>query len=279
MTQYGSPEDATATSQPTDAEVQDQQNAIRAEVEKAPLLTDYLSMVTLEEEYETANNPVFREKAKQLAETYAKLRRSRGDGNCFFRCFIFAYLEGLCRRADAQELEGARGTVRAWRAKLLEVGFQELVFEDAMEMLLEHMEIKGTSSSTAADLLVKYNDDQVSNYILMFLRMVTSGEIQRRSEFFAPFILGLSDMDLDTFCRCNVEPLGEEADHIHITALTDALNVAIRVVYLDGSAMAALGGVTSDVNHHDFIPESLGDVVPNIVLLYRPGHYDILYSH
>ncbi|KAK3278428.1 hypothetical protein CYMTET_13632, partial [Cymbomonas tetramitiformis] len=220
----------------------------------------------------------------------------------------------LCLRADAGELERARGTVRAWRAKLMEVGFQELVFEDAMEMLLEHMEIKGTSSSTAADLLVvrphppppslafpsadsvqggegalpqqkllavfpRYNDDQESNYILMFLRMVTSGEIQRRSEFFAPFILGLSDMDLDTFCRCNVEPLGEEADHIHITALTDALNVAIRVVYLDGSAMAALGGATSDVNHHDFIPESLGDVVPNIVLLYRPGHYDILYSH
>lgn len=97
--------------------------------------------------------------------------------------------------------------------------------------------------------------------------------------------------------------MGEESDHVHITALSDALGVPIRVVYLDRSSCDA-GGVS--VNHHDFIPNpSSGDlplgtataaggvggsettatggdgesetIKPFINLLYRPGHYDILY--
>lgn len=77
--------------------------------------------------------------------------------------------------------------------------------------------------------------------------------------------------------------MGEESDHVHITALSDALGVPIRVVYLDRSSCDT-GGVS--VNHHDFIPVA-GDLPnasgsseknnPFITLLYRPGHYDILY--
>ena len=73
--------------------------------------------------------------------------------------------------------------------------------------------------------------------------------------------------------------MGEESDHIHITALSDALGVAIRVVYLDRSSCDS-GGVT--VNHHDFVPVGTNEKqeeasAPFITLLYRPGHYDILY--
>lgn len=79
--------------------------------------------------------------------------------------------------------------------------------------------------------------------------------------------------------------MGEESDHVHITALSDALGVPIRVVYLDRSSSDS-GGI--NVNHHDFVPSS-GDpsssgssssskiTEPFVVLLYRPGHYDILY--
>ena len=75
----------------------------------------------------------------------------------------------------------------------------------------------------------------------------------------------------------------EESDHMHITALSDALGIPIRVVYLDRSSCDT-GGVS--VNHHDFMPVA-GDLpnascsseknIPFITLLYRPGHYDILY--
>lgn len=71
--------------------------------------------------------------------------------------------------------------------------------------------------------------------------------------------------------------MGEESDHVHITALSDALGVPVRVVYLDRSGGS--DGKDAEVNHHDFVPaESTGTKAPTVVLLYRPGHYDILYS-
>jgi ubiquitin thioesterase protein OTUB1 len=74
--------------------------------------------------------------------------------------------------------------------------------------------------------------------------------------------------------------MGEESDHVHITALTDALGVPVRIVYLDRS-----GGSSEDlleINHHEFLPESAPNVAESdksdlLTLLYRPGHYDILY--
>lgn len=57
-----------------------------------------------------------------------------------------------------------------------------------------------------------------------------------------------------------------ESDHIHIGALTSALGISVRVEYMDR-------GKGGQVNHHDF-PEGSP---PFIHLLYRPGHYDVLY--
>ncbi len=63
-----------------------------------------------------------------------------------------------------------------------------------------------------------------------------------------------------------VDPMYRESDHIHIGALTAALGVGVRVEYMDR-------GNGGEVNHHDF-PEGSP---PFVHLLYRPGHYDILY--
>ena len=63
-----------------------------------------------------------------------------------------------------------------------------------------------------------------------------------------------------------VEPMGKESDHIHITALTAATGVPVRIEYLSR-------GEGEPINHHDF-PEGS---TPKIHLLYKPGHYDILY--
>lgn len=64
-----------------------------------------------------------------------------------------------------------------------------------------------------------------------------------------------------------VEPMCKESDHIHIIALARALHVSILVEYMDRGE----GGAT---NPHVF-PEGSQ---PRVCLLYRPGHYDILYK-
>ena len=57
-----------------------------------------------------------------------------------------------------------------------------------------------------------------------------------------------------------------ECDHIQITALTLALGIPVRIEYMDR-------GGDDTTNAHCFPEESS----PKFTLLYRPGHYDILY--
>lgn len=95
----------------------------------------------------------------------------------------------------------------------------------------------------------------------------------------------MSDLDVDAFCRRYVDPMDEESDHIQIVALTDALRVPLRVVYLDrsgsggpvGDGATGIAPSTPAVDMHDFAPEDTAGREPAVHLLYRPGHYDVVY--
>ena len=58
-----------------------------------------------------------------------------------------------------------------------------------------------------------------------------------------------------------------ESDHIHIIALTNAIGIPVSIIYLD----------RTDQQHatpHHFPDDSS----PFIHILYRPGHYDLIYK-
>ncbi|KAK9846306.1 hypothetical protein WJX81_001294 [Elliptochloris bilobata] len=272
-------QNAEVSSRPTDEEIIAQENAIRAsEAEKLGFVGDIEPLVALEKEYE-AGSEVFVRKIRSLESSYRSMRRTRGDGNCFFRSFIFAYMEVLVATNDLAERNRVVTCLRQWRPKLMETGFQELVFEDALEVLIDQLNSLGTAEPlTVRQLEDNLRDASLSPMIVMMLRMLDSAEIQRRGDFFYPFILGMSDeaTTVEQFCRRYVEPMGEESDHVHIVALTDALQVPIRVVYLDRTAMPGEGG-SSAVATYDFTPAGCAGTPPRVHLLYRPGHYDVLY--
>ncbi|KAM3705880.1 hypothetical protein ACB098_03G110700 [Castanea mollissima] len=286
-----------ATSNPTpdfddwakfgDDDIMQQQTAIRAEeAEKTPFVGDKEPLSSLAAEYQSGS-PILLEKIKVLGEKYAAIRRTRGDGNCFFRSFMFSYLEHILESQDQAEVDRAKSNVEQCRKTLQSLGYADFTFEDFFALFLEQLEsvLQGNGTSISQEeLLLRSRDQSISDYVVMFFRFVTSGEIRKRSEFFEPFIMGLTNATVEQFCKSSVEPMGEESDHVHITALSDALGVPIRVVYLDRSSCDSAG---VSVNHHDFIPAvgglpnasgSTETVSPFITLLYRPGHYDILYS-
>jgi ubiquitin thioesterase protein OTUB1 len=51
------------------------------------------NLISLESEYST--DDIYRQKVHDLASKYKSIRRTRPDGNCFFRGFGFAYFERL----------------------------------------------------------------------------------------------------------------------------------------------------------------------------------------
>lgn len=66
----------------------------------------------------------------------------------------------------------------------------------------------------------------------------------------------------------------QEADNVHIVAISNAFGIDINVANLDGSA--------GNLNYHEFSPmippANESEKPPPVTLLYRPGHYDILYK-
>jgi ubiquitin thioesterase protein OTUB1 len=62
-----------------------------------------------------------------------------------------------------------------------------------------------------------------------------------------------------------------ESDQIHIVAMANGFVITVRVANLDVSE--------TRLNFHDISPmDSALPTIPIVSLLYRPGHYDILYE-
>jgi ubiquitin thioesterase protein OTUB1 len=77
------------------------------------------------------------------------------------------------------------------------------------------------------------------------------------------------------FLLKEVEPMGLESDNIHIIALAKAAGIPLRVVYMDRSEQSSL--TTHDFSATD--DDNPNTFQPMITMLYRPGHYDLLYEH
>lgn len=89
---------------PSDEAIVAQENAIRAQIAgSAALVGAREPLSALQEEYANEGAETFAAKAGALAKRYAALRRARGDGNCFFRSFMFSLAEGLLERNDLAE--------------------------------------------------------------------------------------------------------------------------------------------------------------------------------
>lgn len=238
-----------------------QEREIEREIaESIPLIGPKCSLLSLSKEY-AKDDDVYLEKLKDLQTKYQNIRRTRPDGNCFFRAFSFAYLESLLN--DKQEYNRFCEIASKSKDNLVALGFPQFTIEDFYDTFMEVLK-KIDKQMTLEDLLEIFNNQGYSDYIVVYMRLITSGHLQKEETFFNSFIEG--DRSVKEFCHQEVEPMYKESDHIHIIALTLALDVGVRIQYMDR-------GEGSEVNAHDF-PEKKE---PRIHLLYRPGHYDILY--
>ncbi|KAL4721108.1 hypothetical protein ACJJTC_005655 [Scirpophaga incertulas] len=208
-----------------------QQREIEKEISLTiPLVGELESIASLEKEY--IEDKVYLSKVKDLASKYKHVRRTRPDGNCFFRAFSYAYLEHLL--TDKEEYEKFYEIAKKSKEILIDLGFSQFTVEDFYETFMEVVQRVGEQAGGSP-------------------------------EGFEPFRSELHDK----FNKQGqeVEPMYKESDHIHIIALSNALNVGVRVEYMDR-------GEGSQVIAHVF-PEG---AKPLVQLLYRPGHYDILYA-
>ncbi|ALC43859.1 CG4968 [Drosophila busckii] len=242
-----------------------QQREIEKEIiDSTPLVSEQMPVTCLTSEYN--GDAVFTAKIQDLSGKYKFIRRTRPDGNCFFRAFAYAYLEYLVTHSAAYE--SFFKLAEASKDKLITLGFPSFTLEDFHGTFMDVVRRvspsnTGGSDKVKNDLHVVFNEQGYSDYVIVYLRLITSGKLQEDAEFYQHFIEG--DLSIEDFRHQEVEPMFKESDHIHIIALCAALGVGVRVEYLDRGE--------GTVNAHDF-PEGAD---PMVYLIYRPGHYDILY--
>ncbi|KAI8539423.1 hypothetical protein RHMOL_Rhmol09G0182100 [Rhododendron molle] len=121
---------------------------------------------SLAAEYQSGS-PILLEKIKLLTEEFAAIRRTRGDGNCFFRSFMFSYLERILESQDQEEVHRITGNVENCRRTLQSLGYADFTFEDFFALFLEQLEsvLQGNKESISHDELIQRSRDQsVSDY-------------------------------------------------------------------------------------------------------------------
>lgn len=94
--------------------------------ESINLVGDLEPINSLDNEYST--DPIYLEKVKDLSSKYKYIRRTRPDGNCFFRAFSYANIERLLE--DRVQFNEFYKLAEDSKDVLVELGFQKFTVED-----------------------------------------------------------------------------------------------------------------------------------------------------
>ena len=222
-----------------------------------------------------------------LTQHYAAYRSVRGDGNCYFRAFLYRLVE-LLSSSDNGATESQRLLTwlqtTSWEQVLNIGGYSEFAIEafyDSLRQVLQEIveqHKKQSTTSFKSNWHARFNkENDLSDYCTWYLRVLTATQLKAHAERFLPFIEDTTfaaTMDMAAYCQRHVEPMGVECEMVSVAALAEALGVRVVAEYLDGRPLDK----NKKLARHEFGPTTAGAAL-TIHVLYRPGHYDILYPH
>ncbi|KAJ5886737.1 uncharacterized protein N7473_009411 [Penicillium subrubescens] len=222
-------------------------------------------------EYANAD-PTFATKTSALAVTHPMTRVMKGDGNCGWRAVAFGYFETLFSLRDILRVEQELARIKSLTYTLDRVGYAEHLYEmfiDATEeVFLQTSEAIRNGDQDETFLVNAFNNEYQSNSILMHFRLLTSAWMKLNPVRYQAFL----SAPLEQYCASEIDTVRTEIDEVGLQALVDGViqgaGFGVEVLYLDRSEGDA-------VTPHQVSPTCPSDAT--IRLLYRPGHYDIIY--
>ncbi|KAH7073402.1 peptidase C65 Otubain-domain-containing protein [Paraphoma chrysanthemicola] len=248
---------------------------------EGPLVGERQSSAAITTQYANAD-PIYRVKTAALPAKYAYYRTCRGDGHCGWRAIAFTYFEALLRVGDASKFGQEEARLNSLGNLLEHIGYGRDIWIDFAESafeLLRKLQHSTEQYDGAAEtiLLDTFNDMGESMAIITFVKLLASAWVQTHADDFRHFVpMG----DVKAYCSNNIEPTQCEADNIGIAALAEAFvkpaGFGLEVWYLDRSPGEEINRsfYAEPMDHHQMTIQN----APMLRLLYRPGHYDILYK-
>lgn len=261
----------------SDAEAQER--LIRSEAEACGLVGPRSSLDDLKVQY--GSNPGFLPKIDDLMRRFGSMRRTRPDGNCFYRAYVYGIFEALA--AQPSLLPAFTARMRGSLDFCMSAGYEQVAIEDFYEEFLSCLDrlaaaaassegvVGGPSASGGSAAAPATPDELLSEcdgYLICWARCLTSAFLKQHAEEYVAFLT--SHLTIAQFCAQDVDPMARDADHLQIAALSRYLGMPVSVVYLDQSD-------GDRAATHVFKDESQASEFPAVHLLYRPGHYDLIY--
>ncbi|KAI9738012.1 MAG: hypothetical protein M1834_009382 [Cirrosporium novae-zelandiae] len=245
-----------------------------------PLIGEKKSTNFIKEEYAKAD-PVYQEKTAHLPQTYSHFRTTRGDGNCGWRSVGFCYFETLAELGDHAKVMAEYSRLKSMNNLISVVGYDLSLYADFAEqtfdLLKELAQVILDKQDPVPMLVERFNTFEVSNAIIVHLRVMTGAWLQTHIEQYQPFLL---DQTISQYCKSTIDPFHPEIDNLGMQALIDAViqpaGIAVEIQYLDRSAGHEVNVLKFQAQNPDGTP--IDPNAPTFRLLYRPGHYDILYK-
>lgn len=214
----------------------------------------------------------FSEQVDILTSKYESWTRSRGDGNCYYRCVGVSYLEYLFRRSTP--LQKAQ---KFLNSLLSQQGIYSLYNEDPnskdyRNMITTNIQHMITIKANVLDnldcldysqVLIRLHDllqnEEFDLAIIKELRNLAANYLLA-TEDLHPFL----DVSLDNQLQ-HMRTIGTEASGIEFTCMSHALQVNINHVEV--------------YNYNNKKLYSVQGSIVELSLLFKPGHYDILNTY
>lgn len=209
-------------------------------------------------------SPVQRELAKRLKEKYTHWRRIRGDGDCYYRAVAVSYMEHLCRRTtDAREIlsfgEGLKRQSSAFVIREFAPQFKRFVKE-----VTELAELKAAGGNAISRLQERFRDLRYDQSAAASFRCIAWFSFDQLLSTSADFSNFLDNTPENYFTMIRTK--GKEAEGLVFRAMAQALGAKIVHVTLD------------TLQSREDIYEAVGPGEKAVLsLLFKPGHYDVLY--
>lgn len=192
----------------------------------------------------------------------------------------FVYLETLVEFGSKERFDAELRHLNDLFALIVQVsGFSadivEGFTEETMGVVVALSQRVGDRDASLAFLSEKINDRVVSDSIVVHMRLIAAAQLKANADHYAGFLEGRT---AEQYCTECIMPSNMEIDHPGLVLLAGALlgpaGIVLETAYLDLSPSSQVNTYREPPDAGDKPLEAVG---PMVCLLYRPGHYDILY--
>ena len=243
------------------------ENSIRQEIElTTPLISEELPISILLDDYKS--NQEYSSSIKEVTDKYKHIRKVRRDGNCFYRSFIYRIFEYICMKNDKSLYEHIIKKISESKELIKKNGYDwDFIsdFYNIFYMEFHHcfnsLEKKGISVREYLDNL--FSDKEKGIYLIYFIRFCIAAFLKENSFLYEVYV----DGPFENWITREVEAIDHEADQIQIMACVNYFDIGVKIVYLHPYKNEVMK-----------FPEDKSDDQIFIIVLFTPGHYDLLYT-